>query len=59
MFNEEDDKLCEMIEHKYELSEEYRHNDEIKDPVEMGSYLREHVTAGALSGEGLSNCEFE
>lgn len=59
MFNEEDDKLCEMIEHKYELSEEYRHNDEMKDPVEMGSYLREHVTAGALSGEGLSNCEFE
>ena len=59
MFNEEDEKLCEINELKFELSEEHRHIEDLKEVVEMGSYLREHVTNAALSGEGLSNGEFE
>ena len=51
MFHEENEKLCEIPEHKYDLSEEHRVMDEIKDVVEMGSYLREHVTNTGLSGE--------
>lgn len=60
VFNcEENDKLYEIAEHKYELSEEHRVLDEMKEGVEMGSYLREHVTNTGLSGEAQSNSEFE
>ena len=59
MFHEENEKLCEIAEHKYDLSEEHRVMDEIKDVVEMGSYLREHVTSTGFSGEAQSNSEFE
>ena len=41
-----------MIENnKYDLSEEHRVVDDMKEAVEMGSYRREHVTNTALSGE--------
>ena len=59
MFNEEDDKLCEINDLKYELSEEHRHIEDLKEVVEMNSYLRDRATNIALSGEGLSNGEFE
>ena len=59
MFNDEEDKLYENLEHKYELSEEHRHIEDLKDGIEMGSYLREHVTNTNLSREGQSNSEFE
>ena len=48
MYNAEEDKL-HAVEHKFELSEEHRVVDDMKDIVEIGSFLREHVTNVTLS----------
>lgn len=58
MLNAEDDKLYE-IGHKFELSEEHRVLDEMNDGLELASYLREHVTNAALSGDRSNSSEFE
>ena len=56
MYNADEDKL-HAVDHKFELSEEHRVLDDVKDIVEMGSFLREHVTNVTLSRE--SNSDFE
>ena len=54
MYNAEEYKLHE-VEHKFELSEEHRVVDDVKDIIEMGSFLREHVTNVTLSRESNSD----
>merc|ERR1712110_274330 len=55
-YNTEEDKLY-AVEHKFELSEEHRVVDDVKDIIEVGSFLREHVTNVTSSRE--SSSEFE
>ena len=55
MFNEQEEKLCDA-EHKFELSEQHHYvPEEINCGLEMGSYLREHVTNAAISGEARTS----
>ena len=55
MYNTEEDKLY-AVEHKFELSEEHRVVDDVKDIIEIGSFLREHITNVTSS---RSNSDFE
>lgn len=54
MYNAEEYKLHE-VEHKFELSEEHRVVEDVKDIIEIGSFLREHVTNVTLSRESNSD----
>ena len=56
MYNAEECMLP-AVEHKFELSEEHRVVDDVKDIIEVGSFLREHVTNVTLSRESNSDLE--